>query len=159
MPDPRAPSTEAAPVVQYLTFRLGAEEYGLEILRVQEIRAISAITPVPNTPPYVKGVMNLRGTVVPVLDLRARLGMADAAHGRLTVIIVAIVNARAVGLVVDDVCDVLAIPRDDIEPAPTFSEPQDGTFVTGLARAGEKLVILLDLDAIARLDEPVSREA
>lgn len=159
MQDRRAPSTEAAAVGQYLTFRLGAEEYGLEILRVQEIRAISSITPVPHTPPYVKGVMNLRGAVLPVLDLRTRLGMADAAHGRQTVIIVAIVDARAVGLVVDNVCDVLAVPRDGIEPAPRFSGPQDGTFVTGLAHAGEKLVILLDLDAIARLDEPASGEA
>ncbi len=158
MEERRAPTAQPGALVQYLTFRLGPEEYALEILRVQEIRAISAITPVPNTLPYVKGVMNLRGSVVPVLDLRARLGMTEAVHGRLTVIIVVIVDARAVGLVVDGVCDVLAISREDIESAPSFSGPQEGAFVAGLAHAGEKLVILLDLDAVCRVDEPAHRE-
>jgi purine-binding chemotaxis protein CheW len=145
-----APSAPADALVQYLTFRLGAEEYGLEILKVQEIRAVSPITPVPNAPPYVKGVMNLRGTIIPVLDLRTRLGMVETAHGRFTVIIVVLMGARSVGLVVDGVCDVLAIAKTEIEAAAGLVSSQDVTFVAGLARAGERLVVLLDLEAILK---------
>lgn len=147
-------------LVQYLTFRLGDEEYGLEILKVQEIRAVSPITPVPNTPPSVKGVMNLRGTIIPVLDLRTRLGMTEIAHSRFTVIIVVLMGTRSVGLVVDSVCDVLAIAKADIEPAATFAGGQEVSFVAGLAHAAERLVVLLDLEAILRSDvEPVAPRA
>jgi len=144
---------------QYLTFRLGAEEYGIEILKVQEIKAVSAITPMPNTPAYVKGVMNLRGAIIPVFDLRARLGMAASAYGRFTVIIIVTVGSRAIGLVVDSVCDVLAIASGDIEPPPSLANGQDARVVAGLAHVGERLIVLLDLDATLRLEEsvPVTR--
>ena len=97
---------------QYLTFRLGHEEYGVEILKVQEIKGYSAITPIPSAPAFLKGVMNLRGTIVPVVDLRSRFGMAAADYTPFTVIIVVTVGSRVMGLVVDAVSDVLAGPLD-----------------------------------------------
>src|SRR5512142_2514663 len=103
---------------QYLTFSLGAEEYGLEILRVQEIKGYSAITPIPNTPHHVKGVMNLRGTVVPVVDLRTKFSLASVEYNKFTVIIIVTVAAKTIGLIVDAVSDVLEIPASGIRPAP-----------------------------------------
>src|SRR5262245_48308588 len=110
--------TQASGSGQYLTFRLGGEEYGVEILRVQEIKGFSTATPIPNTPPYVLGVMNLRGTIIPVIDLRARLGMPKADATQFSVIVVVRVSARVVGVVVDGVSDVLDIPASDVQPAP-----------------------------------------
>ncbi len=136
----------AADASQYLTFTLGDEEYGVEILRVQEIRGYSAITPIPNTPPHIKGVMNLRGTIIPVLDLRSKLGMAEAAYNQFTVIIVVTVGTKVLGMVVDSVSDVLNIPRNNIQATPDFGTDVDARFISGMARAGEKLVVLLDLE-------------
>ena len=129
---------------QYLTFALGAEEYGVEILKVQEIKGYSAITPIPNTPSYVKGVMNLRGSIIPIVDLRAKLSMPEAAYNQFTVIIVVRVGAKTVGVVVDAVSDVLNIPLKDIQPTPDFGSQVDARFISGLAKAGERLAILLD---------------
>ena len=133
---------------QYLTFTLGTEEYGVEILKVQEIKGYSAITPIPNTPSYVKGVMNLRGAIIPIADLRAKLAMSEAAYNQFTVIIVVRVGAKTVGVVVDAVSDVLNIPTKDIQPTPDFGAQVDARFISGLAKAGERLVVLLDIDKI-----------
>jgi purine-binding chemotaxis protein CheW len=138
---------------QYLTFRLGREEYGVEILKVQEIKGYSAITPVPNTPAYLKGVMNLRGTIVPVADLRAKFGMAEAEYNQFSVIIVLTVGAKVMGLIVDAVSDVLNIPRADIQPTPDFGGEVDAQFISGMAKAGDKLVVLLDIDRVLGADE------
>ncbi len=133
---------------QYLTFRLGDEEYGVEILKVQEIKGYSAITPIPNTPAYVKGVMNLRGTIVPVVDLRSKFGMSEADYTPFTVIIVVTVHTKVMGLVVDAVSDVLNIPKEDVQPTPDFGASVDARYLEGMARAGDKLVILLDIDRV-----------
>ncbi len=133
---------------QYLTFALGAEEYGVEILKVQEIKGYSAITPIPNTPSYVKGVMNLRGSIIPIVDLRAKLSMAEAAYNQFTVIIVVRVGAKTVGVVVDAVSDVLNIPLKDIQPTPDFGSQVDARFISGLAKASERLVVLLDIEKV-----------
>ena len=133
---------------QYLTFRLGQEEYGVEILKVQEIKGYSAITPVPNMPAYFKGVMNLRGTIVPVVDLRAKFQMAEAEYNQFTVIIVLTVGAKVMGLIVDAVSDVLNIPRVDIQATPEFGAEVDAGFISGMAKAGEKLVVLLDIERV-----------
>jgi purine-binding chemotaxis protein CheW len=133
---------------QYLTFTLGTEEYGVEILKVQEIKGYSAITPIPNTPSYVKGVMNLRGAIIPIVDLRAKLAMSEAAYNQFTVIIVVRVGAKTVGVVVDAVSDVLNIPTKDIQPTPDFGAQVDARFISGLAKAGERLVVLLDIDKV-----------
>ena len=133
---------------QYLTFTLGAEEYGVEILKVQEIKGYSAITPIPNTPSYVKGVMNLRGSIIPIVDLRAKLAMAEAAYNQFTVIIVVRVGTKTVGVVVDAVSDVLNIPLKDIQPTPDFGSQVDARFISGLAKAGDRLVVLLEIEKV-----------
>jgi purine-binding chemotaxis protein CheW len=140
---------------QYLTFTLGTEEYGVEILKVQEIKGYSAITPIPNTPNYVKGVMNLRGSIIPIVDLRAKLAMAEAAYNQFTVIIVVRVGTKTVGVVVDAVSDVLNIPLKDIQPTPDFGSQVDARFISGLAKAGERLVVLLDIEKVLASDGSV----
>jgi purine-binding chemotaxis protein CheW len=138
----------AADGSQYLTFSLGHEEYGVEILKVQEIKGYSTITPIPNTPPHVRGVMNLRGTIIPVVDLRSKLGMPTAECSPFTVIVVVKVGSKTMGLVVDAVSDVLNIPSRDLQPTPDFGAQVDAAFISGMAKAGEKLVVLLDLDRV-----------
>ncbi len=138
---------------QYLTFTLGQEEYGVEILKVQEIKGCSAITPIPNTPAYLKGVMNLRGTIIPVVDLRSKFSMAEAEYNQFTVIIVVTVGSKVMGMVVDAVSDVLNIPRTDIQATPDFGAQVDARFINGMAKAGEKLVVLLDIERILGGDE------
>jgi purine-binding chemotaxis protein CheW len=128
---------------QYLTFALGGQEYGIDILNVLEIKGCAPITPIPNTPAHVKGVMNLRGTIIPVIDLRAKLGMREAEYGAFTVIVVVRVGPKVIGLVVDAVSDVLNIPESDIQPTPDFGKPVDARFIEGMAKAGDRLVILL----------------
>jgi purine-binding chemotaxis protein CheW len=146
-------------VRQYLTFSLGAEEYGVDILKVQEIRGWSPITPIPNMPRFLKGVMNLRGTVVPVVDLRAKLTMPEVEPSPFTVIIMVRVGGKATGLLVDAVSDVLSIPDAAIEPPPDFGAAAETAFVTGTARVGEKLIVLLDIERVLAADETAAREA
>ncbi len=138
--------TEAAH--QYLTFTLGQEEYGVEILKIQEIKGFSAITPLPNAPPYVKGVLNLRGTIVPIVDLRKKFGMPEEAYTAFTVIVVVQVQGQIMGFIVDAVSDVLSVAGTDIQPTPDLHGQVDTSFLNGLAKAGEKLVILLDIDKV-----------
>ncbi|HYD51785.1 MAG TPA: chemotaxis protein CheW [Gemmatimonadaceae bacterium] len=133
---------------QFLTFVLNGEEYGLRILKVQEIKGFTGVTPIPGTPAYIKGVMNLRGTVVPVVDLRAKFGMPAAEYDKFTVIVVVDVGPRIVGLIVDAVSDVLNFADGDVAPPPMLGTDIDTSFLTGMAKAGEKLVLLLDIDAV-----------
>jgi purine-binding chemotaxis protein CheW len=143
----------AADGSQYLTFTLGQEEYGVEILKVQEIKGYAAITPIPNTPPYIKGVMNLRGTIIPVVDLRAKFGLAATEYNQFTVIIVVRVGAKVIGVIVDAVSDVLNIPSTDIQAAPDFGAQVETRFISGMAKAGEKLVVLLEIEKVIGDDE------
>lgn len=133
---------------QYLSFALGAEEYGVEILKVQEIKGYSGITPIPNTAPHVKGVMNLRGTVIPVVDLRLKFGMGEREYTKFTVIIVVTVGNKITGLVVDAVSDVLELSASDIRPAPELVAGTETKFITGLAAVNERLVVLLDIETL-----------
>ena len=137
---------------QYLTFALGEEEYGIEILRVQEIKGFSSVTAIPNAPPYVKGVMNLRGTVVPVLDLRLKFGMPPRDYDRFTVIVVVNVGARVVGLIVDGVSDVLDVAAGALEATPELGADVDTTMLQGIARNGERLVTMLEIDRVIGAD-------
>ncbi|HLK19170.1 MAG TPA: chemotaxis protein CheW [Bryobacteraceae bacterium] len=140
-------------VNQFLTFSLGTEEYGMDILRVQEIKGNSAITHIPNAPKHVKGVMNLRGTVVPVVDLRAKFSMEAVEYGKFSVIIVVMVGQKVSGLVVDAVSDVLNIAASDIRPAPDFGASCDTRFISGVASIGEKLAVLLEIDKLLSEEE------
>jgi purine-binding chemotaxis protein CheW len=131
---------------QFLTFDLATAQYAIEILRVQEIRGYSDITPVPNAPRHVVGVMDLRGTIIPVVDLRARLGLPDAARSQVTVIIVVRIGAQSVGVVVDAVSDVLNIDDASAQEVADLGVPCDAGAVTRMAKVGDKLVALLDVD-------------
>lgn len=138
---------------QYLTFTLAHEEYGVEILKVQEIKGALAITPIPNTPPHIKGVMNLRGTIIPVVDLRQKFGLQAGEANAFTVIIVVKVGPKVMGLIVDGVSDVLNIPTVDIQATPDFGSQVDARFISGMAKAGERLVVLLDIDRVLGSEE------
>lgn len=137
---------------QYLTFILNDEEYGVDILRVQEIRGWDNATPIPNTPDYIKGVMNLRGTIVPIIDLRERFHMEPLPYGPTTVVIVLKVYAddreRVMGIVVDAVSEVYNISNEELQPAPDFGDTVSLAFVQGLATIEEKMVIVLDIDGL-----------
>lgn len=138
---------------QYLTFTLGEEHYGVDILRVQEIKGYTAVTRIPNTPDSIKGVLNLRGTIVPIIDLRAKFGMEKIDYTRFTVIVVVVVKDRVMGIIVDAVSDVLNIPKKDIQPTPQFGTAVDVSFISGIGKCGDKLVALLDIDQILSLRE------
>ena len=140
---------------QFLTFKLGREEYALEILRIQEIRGYSRITPIPHTPAYLKGVINLRGTVVPVVDLRCRLGMPETAYSRFTAIVVVTIGTKVTGLLVDEVSDVVDIQDTEIQAPPELGGQADARSIAGLAHVGGRLIVLLSLDAIVR-DDPAA---
>ena len=138
---------------QYLTFMLSGEEYGIDILRVQEIKGLDSVTEIPNTPEYVLGVINLRGTVIPVVDLRLRFGIGSLEYNNLTVVIVVKVSAGdkdyTIGLVVDTVSDVYNIETESISGAPDFGVHVDTSFVSGIATVDDKMVIVLDVDFLA----------
>lgn len=150
---------------QYLTFILGGEEYGIEILKVQEIKGWDSATPIPNSPEHVLGVLNLRGAIVPIVDLRKRLGLENAAYGPTTVIVVAKTTVeeheRTVGLVVDAVADVYRLDTQDIQDAPEMGVQVDQRVIKGLATVDKKMVILIDVDRLIdfrELETPAAEE-
>ncbi|GMQ84114.1 MAG: chemotaxis protein CheW [Gammaproteobacteria bacterium] len=142
---------------QYLTFMLGGEHYAVDTLRVQEIKGWTPVTCIPHTPDYIRGVLNLRGTIVPILDLRMRFCLEKAEYTPLTVTIVLSVRTgegeRVIGVVVDAVSDVLNVDARDIKPTPDFGSAVNTEFVSGLAAAGEQMVIVLDIDRMLTMEE------
>ena len=152
----RAVAGQKAAAAEFLTFRLGAEEYGIDILRVQEIRSYEQPTRIANAPAFIKGVVNLRGVIVPIVDLRMKLGCAAAEYNTFTVVIVLNVKGRVVGAVVDSVSDVLELSSDTIKPAPELSSAVDSGFITGIGAvkngsgddATERMLILMDIEAL-----------
>ena len=133
---------------EFLTFRLGAEEYGIDILKVQEIRSYEAPTRIANAPSFVKGVVNLRGVIVPIVDLRLKLGCETAEYNDFTVVIVLNVRGRVVGAVVDSVSDVLELTQDSIRPAPEMASAVDTSFITGISNVNDRMLILMDIEAL-----------
>ena len=137
---------------EWLTFRLGGEEYGMEILRVQEIRSYEKPTRIANMPDYVKGVVDLRGVIVPILDLRLKLGMTDLRYDGTTVTIVLNVGGEIVGAVVDSVSDVLKLDADDIKPFPDTTSSVASRFITGIGSlkhdGHERMLILVDIASL-----------
>lgn len=130
---PGAPSTRRSTQAgEFLTFRLGAEEYGIDILRVQEIRSYEPPTRIANAPPFIKGVVNLRGVIVPIIDLRLKLGCEQVDYNDFTVVVVLNVKGRVVGAVVDSVSDVLELTAEQIKPAPELNASIDASFITGI---------------------------
>jgi purine-binding chemotaxis protein CheW len=133
---------------EFLTFRLGEEEYGIDILKVQEIRSYESPTRIANAPHFIKGVVNLRGVIVPIVDLRIKLGCESAEYNSFTVVIVLNVRGRIVGAVVDSVSDVLELGRDAIKPAPEMSSAIDTSFITGIGSINDRMLILMDIEGL-----------
>ena len=133
---------------EFLSFRLGAEEYGIEILKVQEIRGWEQPTAIANTPAFIKGVINLRGIIVPIVDLRLKFRLGEAKYDEFTVVIILSVARRVVGAVVDAVSDVLTLSPGQIKPAPEFSAALETQFITGLGTIEERMLILLDIEKL-----------
>ncbi len=131
---------------EFLTFRLGGEEYGIDILRVQEIRSYESPTRIANAPSFIKGVVNLRGVIVPIVDLRLKLGCDTAEYDSFTVVIVLNVKGRVVGAVVDSVSDVLQLSKDAVKAAPEMSSSVDTSFITGIGNVGDRMLILMDIE-------------
>jgi len=138
-----------APASEFLTFRLGDESYGIEILKVQEIRGYETPTAIANAPAFIKGVINLRGVIVPVLDLRIKFKLPKASYDEFTVVIILNVAGRVVGVVVDSVSDVLTLPAGTIRPTPEFSSATfDTRYITGLGSVDGVMLILLDIEKL-----------
>lgn len=133
---------------EYLTFRLGQEEYGLDILKVQEIRGYEAPTRIANAPEFIKGVTNLRGTIVPIVDMRLRFACAQAEYNTFTVVIILNLHDRVVGIVVDSVSDVLELKPEQMRPAPDIESAIDHQCIRGLGAVGERMLILLDIEKL-----------
>jgi purine-binding chemotaxis protein CheW len=134
---------------EFLTFRLGLESYGIEILKVQEIRGYEAPTALVNAPAFIKGVINLRGVIVPILDLRIKFQLQQATYDDFTVVIILNVGGRVLGVVVDSVSDVLTLAVDTIRPTPEFaSSTFDTKYITGLGTADDTMLILLDIEKL-----------
>ena len=138
---------------KYLTFILGEEIYGIEILKVREIIGLMDITNVPQTPEYMKGVINLRGKVIPVIDLRLKFSMQEEEHTQETCVIVVEVENTSIGIIVDSVSEVSDISGGSIEEAPSFGQGIDTSFIMGLGKVKDKIIILLDIETVLSSEE------
>ncbi len=138
---------------KYLTFVLCNEEYGLEILKVRDIMGLQDITPIPQTPDFIKGVINIRGKVIPVIDLRLKFNMPPVDYTKETCIVVVDVDSLLIGLIVDTVSEVVDIKEDDIEPPPSFGQKVDIGFILGMAKSKETVKILLHIDRVLSGEE------
>ena len=148
-----APGTAAAPLVptslrEFLAFKLGAEEYGIDILRVQEIRSYEEPTRIANAPGFIKGVVNLRGVIVPIVDLRLKFGLREARYDEFTVVIVLNLAGRVVGIVVDSVSDVIDLDASQVRDAPQTDSVVDAAYIDGLGVAGDRMLILVDIERL-----------
>jgi purine-binding chemotaxis protein CheW len=150
-------NTEQANGAQYLSFTLDNEEYGVDILRVREIRSWEPVSRIPNVPHYEKGVVNLRGSIVPIIDLREKLSIKFTEYTPLTVVVVLQTNdnnkTRTMGVVVDSVSDVITLDTTKIQGAPDFGAKASNEFINGLVSVNERMVILLDVDKLLKLEE------
>jgi len=133
---------------EFLTFTLGDEEYGVDILKVQEIRGYDAITKIANAPEFIKGVVNLRGNIVPIVDMRIKFKLGKVEYNQFTVVIILNVAARVVGMVVDSVSDVIMLSPDNIRPAPDFSSQVDIGYLIGLGTVDQRMLILVDIEKL-----------
>jgi purine-binding chemotaxis protein CheW len=133
---------------EFLTFTLGSEEYGIDILKVQEIRGYNAVTPIVNAPPFIKGVINLRGTIVPIVDLRIKFGVGEPRYDAFTVVIVLKILARTVGMVVDSVSDVLNLTSEQVREPPELGAAMDARFLLGLGAIDDRMLILVDIERL-----------
>jgi len=138
---------------EYLTFRLGAEEYCIDILKVQEIRGYDAVTSIANTPDFIKGVVNLRGNIVPIVDLRIKFRLANVNYDSTTIVIILNLGRKMIGVVVDSVSDVIAVGGGQIKPAPRFGATINTEFISGMVTADERMLIVVDIEKLMSSDE------
>ena len=152
----RAAGAKVSEAGELLTFVVDGQHYGVDILRVQEIRGWESVTRMPNTPEHVRGVLNLRGAIVPIIDLRIRLGMPTIDYEPTTVIVVLQVmggsSVRTMGIVVDAVSDVCAVSQGDVQDTPDFGAEVDTTFMRGIVSQGDELLVILDVDQLLGSD-------
>ncbi len=158
----QSPSTDSARTAalanklntrEFLSFKLGTEEYGIDILKVQEIRGYEKPTRMANVPAFIKGVVNLRGIIVPIIDLRIKFNLASVEYNEFTVVIILNVSGRVVGIVVDGVSDVTTLTPEQIKPAPAFSADLDGSHIVGLGTLDERMLILMDIERLMSSNE------
>jgi purine-binding chemotaxis protein CheW len=139
--------------IEALAFTLGSEEYGINILKVQEIRGYDTVTRVANAPDFIKGVVNLRGIIVPIIDMRIKFNLGAPTYDQFTVVIVLNIADHVVGIVVDSVSDVITLSRDQIKPAPHMGTTVNTGYLIGLGTIDERMVILIDIDMLMSSDE------
>jgi purine-binding chemotaxis protein CheW len=144
---------EAQGAIEALAFTLGSEEYGIDILKVQEIRGYDTVTRVANAPDFIKGVINLRGIIVPIIDMRIKFNLGTPTYDQFTVVIVLNISERVVGMVVDSVSDVITLSRDQIKPAPEMGTAMNTDYLVGLGTLDERMVILVDIDRLMSSEE------
>ncbi len=138
----------AATSSEYLTFVLGREEYGIDILKVQEIRGYEAPTTIANAPAFIKGVINLRGVIVPIIDMRIKFNLGEPSYDQFTVVIILNIADRVVGMVVDGVSDVIQLSADNLRPAPDFSSTLDTRYIVGLGTIDQRMIIVVDIEKL-----------
>ncbi|MBC7574912.1 MAG: chemotaxis protein CheW [Herminiimonas sp.] len=135
-------------VTEFLAYRLGAEEYGIDIQKVQELRGYDAVTAIANAPAFIKGVVNLRGIIVPIIDMRIKFNLGDPVYDQFTVVIILNISGRVVGMVVDSVSDVITLTPEQIKPAPAMGTAVDTDYLMGLGTVEDRMLILLDIDRL-----------
>lgn len=133
---------------EFLAFTLGKEEYGIDILKVQEIRGYEAVTRIANSPEFIKGVVNLRGIIVPIVDMRIKFQLGEPTYDQFTVVIILNISGRVVGMVVDSVSDVITLSPEQIKPAPEMGTTFDSDYLIGLGTLDERMLILVDIDKL-----------
>ena len=144
----QAVQTSTSAAREYLTFRLDQEEYGIDILKVQEIRGYEAPTRIAHAPAFIKGVINLRGTIVPIVDMRLKFNCSKAEYNSFTVVIILNLHRRVVGIVVDSVSDVMELAADNVRSAPDIESAIDSSCIVGLGSVAERMLILLDIEKL-----------
>ena len=144
---------------EYLTFTLGSEEYGMDILKVQEIRGYDAVTKIANSPEFIKGVINLRGVIVPIVDLRIKFRLGEPTYDQFTVVIILNIGKRVMGIVVDGVSDVIQLNSDTLRPAPEFGSILDTRYILGLGTVDDRMIIVVDIEKLMSSQEMALVEA
>ena len=156
-----AEKSQAVDSREVLSFQLGDEQYGIDILKVQEIRGCDNVTRIANTPAFIKGVIDLRGLIVPIIDMRLKFNLERAEYSEFTVVIILSLEDRVVGIVVDGVSDVLTLTPEQIKPVPALGSAVDGNYLSGVGTTGSSMILLLDIERLMgspemQLIEPVS---
>jgi purine-binding chemotaxis protein CheW len=146
-------TSKADKPLEFLSFTLGHEEYGIDIQKVQELRGYDAVTRIANAPEFIKGVVNLRGIIVPIIDMRIRFGIGAPSYDQFTVVIVLNIGGRVVGMVVDSVSDVITLSAEQIKPAPEMGSALDTDYLIGLGTLEERMLILVDIDRLMSSEE------